>query len=404
MSVVVLSGGHSNITLLRGLSLSVPFEEFVVVVNPLLDHDFGGIRCSPDILHITRAFCVHPALEIFFLDAVLNELGLERGYPLSDFEIACSMYIHHFIKKGKKLSQIYKDLNEILNIDINTIPLTEDVEARAFVEVGSVKIPLERFLHLSEVMFSEGDSLKIDIRPKDFELNDGVIKLIKNAEALIMAPLSSAYFLLILSIKPLVEAIQSVEGQVVCVTPHLQGILNQKSMPFFSNLNVPSGLEGLAKLLEGVADTLIIDKSESDNVRTIAKLFDVAPGLEIIDYELYNYPRKDAKSFSNFVLKLTPAYRYVSLTEEPLDEKELPDAMFKVTISLDEIDVTNEFDEDTRIVLKFGRVFTDQLEAFSKSQILEALYKEFNDVEKANNAFKKALKTKYIKLVGEATD
>ncbi|MEX2738716.1 MAG: hypothetical protein Q6356_006585, partial [Candidatus Wukongarchaeota archaeon] len=108
---------------------------------------------------------------------------------------------------------------------------------------------------------------------------------------------------------------------------------------------------------------------------------------------------------ADFVLKLTPAYRYISLPEKILVDQEIPEnGKFKVTISLDEIDTMDDFDENTRIVLKFGRVFTDQLEEFSKSQILEALYKEFNDVEKANNAFKKALKTKYIELVGETTD
>ncbi len=390
-----------DINLLRGLSLSVPFEDLVVVVNPLLDHDFAGTRYSPDILHIIRAFSVHPALEIFFLDAVLNELGLERGYPLSDFENACSMYIQDLIKKGKKLSQIYRELDEALNININVMPLTEDLEARAFVEVDSVKIPLERFLHLNE--FSKEDTVKFGVYPKDICLNEEVVKLVKNAEALIMAPLSSAYTLLLLSIKPLVEAIQSVEGQVVYISPPIHGILNQKAIPLFSALDVPSGLEGLAKLLEGVADTLIIDKSESDALSSIRE---VAPGLEVIDFELYNLSsEKDAKSFADFVLKLTPAHRFISLPEKPLEDQEIPEEVrFTVTISLDEIDTMDEFGEDTRIVLKFGRVFTDQLEAFSKSQILEALYKEFNDFEKANNALKKALKTKYIKLVGEAAD
>ena len=403
MSVVVLSGGSSDINLLRGLSLSVPFEDLVVVVNPLLDHDFAGTRYSPDILHIIRAFSVHPALEIFFLDAVLNELGLERGYPLSDFENACSMYIQDFIEKGKKLSHIYRELDEALNININVMPLTEDLNARAFVEIGSVKIPLERFLHLNEVIFSENETVKLSIYPKDFQLNEEVLKLVKNAEALIMAPLSSVYTLLLLSIKPVVEAVQSVEGQVVCISPPMHGILNQKSIPLFSALDVPSGLEGLAKLLEGVADTLIIDKSESCALSSIRE---TAPGLEVIDFEFYNLSlERDAKSFADFVLKLTPAYRYISLPEKILVDQEIPEnGKFKVTISLDEIDTMDDFDENTRIVLKFGRVFTDQLEEFSKSQILEALYKEFNDVEKANNAFKKALKTKYIELVGETTD
>ena len=403
MSVVVLSGGSSDINLLRGLSLSIPFDDLVVVVNPLLDHDFAGIRYSPDILHIVRAFSVHPALEIFFLDAVLNELGLERGYPVSDFENACNMYIQHLIKKGKKLSQIYRELDEALNINIKVMPLTEDLDAGVFVEIGSVKIPLERFLHLSEVIFSENETIKLSVYPKDFQLNEDVVKRIKNAEALIMAPLSSAYTLLLLSIKSVVEAIQSVEGQVVSISPPMHGILNQKSIPLFSALDIPSGLEGLAKLLEGVADTLIIDKSESDALSSIRE---VAPGLEVIDFDFYNLsPEKNAKSFADFVLKLTPAHRYISLPEKPLEDQEIPEEVrFTVTISLDEIDTMDEFGEDTRIVLKFGRVFTDQLEAFSKSQILEALYKEFNDFEKANNAFKKALKTKYIKLVGEATD
>lgn len=403
MSVVVLSGGSSDINLLRGLSLSVPFEDLVVVVNPLLDHDFAGIRYSPDILHIVRAFSVHPALEIFFLDAVLNELGLERGYPVSDFENACNMYIQHLIKKGKKLSQIYRELDEALNININVMPLTEDLEARALVEIGSVKIPLERFLHLSEVIFSEKESVKLSVYPKDFQLNEEVVKRIKNAEALIMAPLSSAYTLLLLSIKPVVEAIQSVEGQVVSISPSMHGILDQKAIPLFSALDIPSGLEGLAKLLEGVADTLIIDKSESVALSSIRE---AAPGLEVIDFDFYNLsPEKNAKSFADFVLKLTPAHRYISLEEKPLEDQEIPEEVrFTVTISLDEIDTMEEFGEDIRIVLKFGRVFTDQLEAFSKSQILEALYKEFDDFEKANNALKKALKTKYIKLVGEAAD
>lgn len=403
MTVVVLSGGSSDINLLRGLSLSIPFEDLVVVVNPLLDHDFAGIRYSPDILHIVRAFSVHPALEIFFLDAVLNELGLERGYPVSDFENACNMYIQHLIKQGKKLSQIYRELDEALNININVMPLTEDLEVRALVEIGSLKIPLERFLHLSEVIFSENEDVKLSIYPKDFQLNEEVVKRIKNAEALIMAPLSSAYTLLLLSIKPVIEAIQSVEGQVVSISPSMHGILDQKSIPLFSSLDIPSGLEGLAKLLEGVADTLIIDKSESVALSSIRE---AAPGLEVIDFDFYNLsPEKNAMSIADFVLKLTPAHRHVSLDEKPLEDQEIPEEVrFTVTISLDEIDTSEEFGEDIRIVLKFGRVFTDQLEAFSKSQILEALYKEFDNFERANNAFKKALKTKYIKLVGEAAD
>jgi len=403
LTVVVLSGGSSDINLLRGLSLSIPFEDLVVVVNPLLDHDFAGIRYSPDILHIVRAFSVHPALEIFFLDAVLNELGLERGYPVSDFENACNMYIQHLIKQGKKLSQIYRELDEALNININVMPLTEDLEVRALVEIGSLKIPLERFLHLSEVIFSENEDVKLSIYPKDFQLNEEVVKRIKNAEALIMAPLSSAYTLLLLSIKPVIEAIQSVEGQVVSISPSMHGILDQKSIPLFSSLDIPSGLEGLAKLLEGVADTLIIDKSESVALSSIRE---AAPGLEVIDFDFYNLsPEKNAMSIADFVLKLTPAHRHVSLDEKPLEDQEIPEEVrFTVTISLDEIDTSEEFGEDIRIVLKFGRVFTDQLEAFSKSQILEALYKEFDNFERANNAFKKALKTKYIKLVGEAAD
>jgi LPPG:FO 2-phospho-L-lactate transferase len=134
VNVVLLAGGTGGAKLATGLRDELSPGELAVVTNPADDVEVWGLRVCPDadavlfrlagIFNDARGFGVkHDTATL--LDQ-LHDLGEPTWFHLGDRDLAFHVLRSHWLREGRRLTEVMRELARRLDVTATILPATDD--------------------------------------------------------------------------------------------------------------------------------------------------------------------------------------------------------------------------------------------------------------------------------------
>lgn len=134
MKVVLLAGGTGGAKLATGLRDELAPGDLTVVTNPADDVELWGLRVCPDadavlfrlagIFDESRGFGVEQ--DTATLLTQLGELGEPTWFHLGDRDLAFHVLRSHWLREGRRLTEVMGELGRRLGVAASVLPATDD--------------------------------------------------------------------------------------------------------------------------------------------------------------------------------------------------------------------------------------------------------------------------------------
>jgi LPPG:FO 2-phospho-L-lactate transferase len=134
MNVVLLAGGTGGAKLATGLRDELAPGELTVVTNPGDDVEVWGLRVCPDadatlfrlagIFNEARGFGIKQ--DTATLLTQLQDLGEPTWFHLGDRDLAFHVLRSHWLREGKRLTEVMRELGRRLGVTARVLPATDD--------------------------------------------------------------------------------------------------------------------------------------------------------------------------------------------------------------------------------------------------------------------------------------
>jgi LPPG:FO 2-phospho-L-lactate transferase len=309
MKVVALSGGIGGTKLALGLYHILDKNELTVICNTGDDIELFGLHISPDvdIVMYTLAGSVDPekgwgyANDSFaFLSTLANVYKQPSWFSLGDRDIATHVLRTNYLKQGMRLSEVTRELCQLIELDdVTLIPMTDDSIATY------VRISDGSLIHFEEFFVKLGceEGIK-EIQYTGAERAapaKGVVESIAEADLVVVCPSNPiASIGPILSIKKISRALLNAKCPVVAVSPLVGGeAIKGPTVAFMKALGLEPTALGVAKHYHDFLSHYILDKVDEDLESEIQKL-----GLETIVTNTIMQTFDDKKDLAKSVLSI----------------------------------------------------------------------------------------------------
>jgi LPPG:FO 2-phospho-L-lactate transferase len=309
MKVVALSGGIGGAKLALGLYHILDKNELTVICNTGDDIELFGLHISPDvdIVMYTLAGSVDPekgwgyANDSFaFLSTLANVYKQPSWFSLGDRDIATHVLRTNYLKQGMRLSEVTRELCQLIELDdVTLIPMTDDSIATY------VRISDGSLIHFEEFFVKLGceEGIK-EIQYTGAERAapaKGVVESIAEADLVVVCPSNPiASIGPILSIKKISRALLNAKCPVVAVSPLVGGeAIKGPTVAFMKALGLEPTALGVAKHYHDFLSHYILDKVDEDLESEIQKL-----GLETIVTNTIMQTFDDKKDLAKSVLSI----------------------------------------------------------------------------------------------------
>ena len=257
--------------MLRALSLVVPAEELVGIVNVGDDLTLHGLRICPDLDTITYTLAGLDntetgwglAGESWRVMDELGQLGGEAWFSLGDRDLATHLFRTQRLCDGSTLRQITADLLAHHGVATPLLPATEDELATTFttLEYGTLSFQEYFVRHhhavpVQAVTFVGAD----EARP-----TPGVLEAIADADRIVISPSNPLISIApILAIPGIREALVGRRADVVAVSPLIGGrALKGPADRLLDEIGPGATAEGIAHSYADIAATLVIDSVDA---------------------------------------------------------------------------------------------------------------------------------------------
>ncbi len=134
MNVVLLAGGTGGAKLATGLRDELAPGELTVITNPGDDVDMWGLRVCPDtdavlfrlagIFNDARGFGVKHDTATALTQ--LSDLGEPTWFHLGDRDLAFHVLRSHWLRQGRTLTDVTRELRRRLGVEAAILPATDD--------------------------------------------------------------------------------------------------------------------------------------------------------------------------------------------------------------------------------------------------------------------------------------
>lgn len=262
MKSIIYSGVEPP-PLLRLIVNAYSLEDVNIIANNVHDYYIAGVR----ILHETdNVFLlllkVKEGLRSYMCQNVLEELGVKSSIPTSDAKIAVSLVRGKF--KNNNFASVYREICKEFQIKANLIPFTSgEISANVNTEIGELSL-LEYFLAKKEIKVQKVEFPGLDkVKP-----HEQVGSIIRGSESVLIMPNDPVSIIPIIKNKTVQEAMKNCEGHVAFISPPI----TSKSAALLKALDITPTHLGVAKLLEELIDTFIMDTNYQDLKPQIEKL------------------------------------------------------------------------------------------------------------------------------------
>ena len=267
MNIAVLSGGVGGARLARGFD-RLDDVDTTVVVNVGDDDRFYGAHVSPDVDTVLYTLAgiegpegwgrqgdSHAVMEH------LRALGVDTSFTIGDADLALNLYRTARLDGGDSLSDITRDLTELLGVRSRVVPVSDErIQTTVQIEDGTW-LPFQVYF----VARQHRDDV-LDVRfkgAKEATPAPGVVQAIREADAVVIAPSNPPLSVWpILAVPEVADAVAQA-ARVIAVSPLFGGrALKGPADRVLRSLGFPLGNRAIVAAYEGLLDDLIIDTQD----------------------------------------------------------------------------------------------------------------------------------------------
>jgi LPPG:FO 2-phospho-L-lactate transferase len=275
--IVVLTGGTGGAKFIDGLQHVVPPEDLTVIVNTGDDHDWWGLRVSPDIDSITYVLAGKLSNErgwgvrgdTFHCLQAMKELGEPYWFSVGDRDLATHLLRTKLLAGGQTLSQATRTISDRFALRSCILPMSDQlVETR--IETPDGEISFEEYFvqrrfqdQVNSVRFAGAQAA----RPAP-----GVLEAIAQAEAVLIAPSNPVTSIgPILAVPGIREALRAASAPVVAVSPIIgNAAVSGPAAALMRAQGLEPSIEGIAAAYHDFLDALLTHDSDSAAAQVIS--------------------------------------------------------------------------------------------------------------------------------------
>ena len=229
---------------------------------------------------------------------MLNFYGYDTWFNIGDKDFATHITRTELMQSGKSLSEAINIIRKNLGIRSEIYPMSDQkVRTICTTEIGKLKFQEYFVKHKCEPKLVNIDFEGID----SAQISNGFAQALDNCNALVISP-SNPYVSIdpILSIKTVRERILNFKGIKIAVSPIVNGnAIKGPAAKMLNELGEEVSCVGIAKLLHGICDVLIIDTQDSNQINNIKKL-----GINAVATNTIMNSDKDKIQLAEFILDI----------------------------------------------------------------------------------------------------
>ena len=274
--IVVLTGGTGGAKFVDGLRRVVPAEELTIIVNTGDDHDWWGLRVSPDIDSILYmlAGIVSPERgwgvsgDTFHCLQTMKAMGEPSWFSMGDRDLATHLLRTQLLSDGYSLTEATRIIAKKLAVGARVLPMSDQaVETRVHTPAG--ELSFQEFF-VKRRYQDEVNSVRF-VGAMDAKPAPGTLEAIAAADAILIAPSNPITSIgPILSVPRMREAIRAAAAKVVAVSPIIgTRAVSGPAAALMVSQNLPASIAGVANYYADVLDTLIVDNSDAEASRLL---------------------------------------------------------------------------------------------------------------------------------------
>ena len=306
ISILTLAGGVGGAKLVKGFYLSLNPDQISIVVNTADDTDLYGLYICPDLdtmmyslSNLSNSIQGWGIVNDSYTTLnMLNLHGYDTWFNIGDKDFATHITRTELMQSGKSLSEAINIIRKNLGIRSEIYPMSDQkVRTICTTEIGKLKFQEYFVKHKCEPKLVNIDFEGID----SAQISNGFAQALDNCNALVISP-SNPYVSIdpILSIKTVRERILNFEGIKIAVSPIVNGeAIKGPAAKMLNELGEEVSCVGIAKLLHGICDVLIIDTQDSNKINNIKKL-----GINAVATNTIMNSDKDKIQLAEFILDI----------------------------------------------------------------------------------------------------
>lgn len=278
--IAVLSGGVGAARMLRALSLVMPAEELVAIVNTGDDLELYGLSISPDLDTVvyTLAGAINEETgwglsdESFTALGALARYGVPTWFGLGDRDLATHLYRTMRLREGAPLSLVTAEIARSWGVAATVLPMSDQlVRTRLTLADGDEIDFQEYFVRRRHAVAVAG------VRFHGAEAAGpapGVLEALDAAELIVIAPSNPIVSIgPILALPSLREALRARRSSVVAVSPIIDGrALKGPADRLLGELGAEVSALGVAAHFRDVIGSIVIDVVDAELANAISAL------------------------------------------------------------------------------------------------------------------------------------
>lgn len=278
--IAVLSGGVGAARMLRALSLVMPAEDLVAIVNTGDDLELYGLSISPDLDTVvyTLAGAINEDTgwgltgESFSALGALARYGVPTWFGLGDRDLATHLYRTMRLREGAPLSLVTAEIARSWDVAATVLPMTDQLVRTKLTLVDGDEIDFQEYfvrrghaVAVAGVRFQGAEAARIA---------PGVREALDAAELVVIAPSNPIVSIgPILALPGLREVLQKRRSSVVAVSPIIGGrALKGPADRLLGELGAEVSALGVAAHLRDVIGSIVIDVVDAALAPSISAL------------------------------------------------------------------------------------------------------------------------------------
>lgn len=279
MKVVALAGGVGGAKLADGLQSILPDGDLTVVVNTADDFRLWGLHISPDLdtVMYTLAGVANPETgwgvwdETFEALGMLDRYGQDTWFKLGDRDLATHVLRTARLRNGEPLTEITASLSAALGVDAALLPMCDEPVSTL---VHAPDGPLE-FQDYFVRRRQKDEVLGIELQGIEAaRISGAVTDALAEAEVVIFCPSNPVVSIgPILAVPRMPEVLEASPAPKIAVSPIVGGrALKGPADRMMESLGHEVSATGVARMYEGLADGMLIDRVDAEEHDRIADL------------------------------------------------------------------------------------------------------------------------------------
>ena len=278
--ILVLAGGVGGSKLIKGLESVYKPDDIFFVINTADDQDFYGLHVSPDldtVMYVLSNY-VNPETgwgiegDTFEVLSSLKNFGLDNWFKIGDKDYETHIYRSHLLKKGMTLSSVTKKMTKQLGIEHSVIPMSDDIFSTKVLTDNGIELSFQDYFvkyrcepRVKEFIFKGRDTAKIS---NDFK------NALDVCNSIIICP-SNPFLSIypILKLENVLDQIKKFDGAKIAISPIVDGkAIKGPADKIMIELGYEPTSIGIAKIYEGICNSIVIDKLDEKNKAIIQNM------------------------------------------------------------------------------------------------------------------------------------